>query len=285
MSVVFKSHSKFIFIIVSCILFACTTAQLVQPAIEETPAKLARGRELVMGLSACGYCHGSTRAPDAQLSGGREFSDKFGSVQAPNLTPDDTGLSDWKAEDIIHFLRSFERPDGTLTAPEYHRGYGWMPTEDLEAISLYLLSLESIENETGRRTLGFLRRNTLGFFEGWEQVRGFVPVIPERYEGAYSKKLIENVARCTLCHNGPGGIFSDEEFLVGGKAVPGASGAYGPALVTPEGKGIDRERILEFFNSSSGSDCPTNFYALADRGDLEGIASYIASISKAQDEG
>ena len=65
-----------------------------------------------------------------------------------NLTPDkETGLGDWSAEQIIHAVRTGERPDGRILAPimPYH-SYGKLTDDDATALAAYLKSLPPVHH-------------------------------------------------------------------------------------------------------------------------------------------
>jgi len=65
-----------------------------------------------------------------------------------NLTPDkETGLGDWSAEQIIHAVRTGERPDGRILAPimPYH-SYGKLTDDDAAALVAYLKSLPPVHH-------------------------------------------------------------------------------------------------------------------------------------------
>jgi len=66
-----------------------------------------------------------------------------------NLTPDpETGLGTWSAEEIIHAVRTGERPDGRILAPvmPYH-SYSVLTDDDAAALAAYLKSLPPVSHE------------------------------------------------------------------------------------------------------------------------------------------
>ncbi len=84
-----------------------------EPVIEATADAAARGRLLVEGAGHCGECHTPRNAiggPDlsAWLAGG---PNPDGPGRIPNITPHDTALGSWSAEDIAYYLETGFTPD------------------------------------------------------------------------------------------------------------------------------------------------------------------------------
>ncbi len=73
----------------------------------------------------------------------------------PNITPDkETGIGDWKQEDIVELLRTGTKPDFDNVQGLMHEviegtsgGYKDMKKEDALAIAAYLKSLPGIKNK------------------------------------------------------------------------------------------------------------------------------------------
>ncbi len=112
-----------------------------------------RGRYLVDALAHCGECHtprGMTGGVnDAHyLSGTAEGPD---GEEVPNITPHDTGISDWSEGDIKTLLKSGLKPNfddvqGSM-AEAIRDGLAFLTEEDLNAIAVYLKSVPPIENK------------------------------------------------------------------------------------------------------------------------------------------
>ena len=62
------------------------------------------GRTLARGLAACGFCHGSDNTPMSPLSGGRTYSDRFGDLIIPNITPSKSGIGEWTTQEVSDFF-------------------------------------------------------------------------------------------------------------------------------------------------------------------------------------
>lgn len=109
-----------------------------------------RGRYLVRAVSYCDQCH----TPRGKLGLTQSRRDMAGGANPgkadvhPNLTPSEVGLADWTHDDIVHYLKTAERPDGSRTDPtdimseKIHDSFRYYEDSDLSAIATYLQSLE-----------------------------------------------------------------------------------------------------------------------------------------------
>jgi mono/diheme cytochrome c family protein len=118
-----------------------------------------RGRYLVEHVSLCGDCHTPRNAigvPNRSLylAGAGKKIGPLGSA-VPNITPDkETGIGDWKREDIAELLISGTKPDldnvqGLMdeVIQGTPHGYKDMSREDALAIADYLKSVPAIKNK------------------------------------------------------------------------------------------------------------------------------------------
>jgi mono/diheme cytochrome c family protein len=255
------------------------------------PAQIERGAELARGLAACGVCHGEGATPDAPLSGGRAYVDRYGAVLASNITPASSGLEGWRAGEIVRVLRGGPRRDDTALSTEVHKGFEWMSDADTLAVVSFLLTVPPVENAVARRDISFVDRNTRGFFDVQREVRGFVPEIEPRFAVQYGRYLTDHVARCGFCHHRPPGLLGGEEYLGGGRTVSiGGVESVAPNITAAPGVGIgdwsqlDLVSYLRTGATPSGDVsaprlCPTDFYRNASSEDLTSIALYLKSIT------
>ncbi len=117
---------------------------------------MERGRYLVEHVSLCGDCHtprNSIGVPNRSLylAGASKKIGPLGQA-VPNLTPDkETGIGDWKREDIVEVLLTGTKPDldniQGLMAEVIEHGYKSMTKEDALAIADYLKSVPPIKNK------------------------------------------------------------------------------------------------------------------------------------------
>ena len=132
--------------------FANAPARAPQSGIE-------RGRYLVDHVSLCGDCHtprNSIGVPNRSryLAGAGKKIGPLGNAM-PNVTPDkETGIGEWKREDIVELLISGTKPDldnvqGLMAEVIQGTplGYKDMKKEDALAIADYLKSVPAIKNK------------------------------------------------------------------------------------------------------------------------------------------
>jgi mono/diheme cytochrome c family protein len=118
-----------------------------------------RGRYLVEHVSLCGDCHtprNSLGVPNQSLylAGAGEKIGPLGQAVA-NITPDkETGIGEWKGQDVAELLNSGTKPDldnvqGLMYEVIQGAPYGYkdMKKEDALAIANYLKSIPAIKNK------------------------------------------------------------------------------------------------------------------------------------------
>jgi mono/diheme cytochrome c family protein len=119
---------------------------------------LERGRYLVSHVSICGDCHTPRNSIGVQkrslyLAGAGAKDGPLGE-KVPNITPDkETGIGDWKREDIAELLITGTKPDFDNVQGLMHEviqgtphGYKDMRREDALAIADYVKSIPPIKN-------------------------------------------------------------------------------------------------------------------------------------------
>ena len=130
------------------------------PAPAQAPKSgLERGRYLVEHVAICGDCHTPRNfigSPNRALymAGMTEKNSPLGEAM-PNITPDkETGIGDWKREDIVELLKSGTKPDldnaqGLMYEVIQGVGHGYkdLTKEDALAIADYLKSIPAIKNK------------------------------------------------------------------------------------------------------------------------------------------
>jgi mono/diheme cytochrome c family protein len=126
------------------------------PPAQAPKSGIERGRYLVEHVSLCGDCHtprNSIGVPNRSLylAGASKKIGPLGQA-VPNITPDkETGIGDWKREDIVEVLLTGTKPDldniQGLMAEVIEHGYKSMTKQDALAIADYLKSVPSIKNK------------------------------------------------------------------------------------------------------------------------------------------
>jgi mono/diheme cytochrome c family protein len=115
-----------------------------------------RGRYLVEHVSLCGDCHTPRNVIGVlnralYLAGANEKNGPLGE-DVPNITPDkETGIGEWKREDIAELLLTGNKPDADnvegLMAEVIEHGFKSMTKEDTLALADYLKSIPAIKNK------------------------------------------------------------------------------------------------------------------------------------------
>ena len=126
----------------------------VQPDLSETER---RGAYLVRALGHCGECHTPRDVIGAPIAGmalaGTDDGPEGKSV--PNITPDpETGIGNWRANDITLLLRSGMAPDGDFVGSGMgevvRNSTSQMTDADLDAIAAYLRAGPAVVHQVGR---------------------------------------------------------------------------------------------------------------------------------------
>ncbi|WP_417843220.1 c-type cytochrome [Thalassospira sp.] len=112
---------------------------------------LARGRYLVEGAGHCAECHSPRTIAgnipsDMRFSGGPQVS---GVGYYPNITPSETGIGSWTANEITNYLKSGVSPVGQIAAgdmAEVIENTSQLSTADRYAIAVYLKTLPAVDH-------------------------------------------------------------------------------------------------------------------------------------------
>jgi len=283
-----------VFLLALVLLTACAGRETkIEVESSGDPALMQRGKYLVQGLAACGFCHGESTLPGAPLSGGRIISDVYGEISAPNITPHSTGIGSASVEDLVRVFRQAQGVDGRAMSPWFHRGFEWLSSSDLNAIVTFIRSQPPVENYVPKREIGFVSRNTTGLFQQTPpQVNGYVSHVPGRDRAVYGRYIVDNVARCSGCHNTSPGILTDPKYLGGGDSITfGGTSKVAPAIHGAQASGIggwSAGSIVASLQTGRTPDqrlidpnyCPIQHYAYAAQSDLLAVAQFLKSVSE-----
>ena len=166
-------------------------------------AAIARGLYLTRAGDCIG-CH--TARGGTPYAGGRGIETPFGTVYAPNITPDrETGLGDWSADDFWRALHNGRARDGRLLYPAFpYPNYTRVTRADADAMYVYLRSLPAVRHVNRAHDLRFpfdlqpaLAVWRALFFEPGVY-RADVARDSSWNRGAY---LVEGLGHCNACHS------------------------------------------------------------------------------------
>lgn len=224
----------------------------------QDPALIAKGRYLATA-GDCVACH--TARGGQAFAGGRMLPTPFGSIPAPNLTPDnETGIGSWTFRDFWRALHEGVGRQGELLYPAFsYTSFTRVTHGDALAIYAYLRSLQPVHQADAPLGLRFPydMRGTLAawralyFKPGVYQADTARPASWNR--GAY---LVEGLAHCNECHAARDAWGGQQ----GGAALSGgrmpAQDWYAPDLSTQANGGLqgwDRQDIVDLLKTGQSS--------------------------------
>lgn len=201
-------------------------------------------------LARAGDCVACHTAPDGKLfSGGRAMPTPFGTLYTSNITPDETGIGKWSADDFYNTMHHGRYPDGGLLYPAMpFASYTKVTREDSDAIFAYLKTIAPVHQPNRPHELDFPYNNrslilgwrTLFFNEG--EFKPDAKQSDEWNRGAY---LVEGLGHCGMCHtpiNALGGSRESEAFQ--GGLIP-MQDWYAPSLTSNKEAGLGDWSIEE----------------------------------------
>src|ERR1700693_380283 len=177
------------------------------PVLAAQPTDAARNEllqhgEYIARAAGCVACH--TEPSGKAFAGGPALKPPFGTLYAPNITPDKSGIGGWEAEDFERAVRLGVRKDGALLYPgmPYTR-YAHMSRDDMYALWSYLRLVPSITHAAPKNALSFPfdLRAGLGVWQSLYYKPAAFSTQPAKGEawnrGHY---LVEALGHCDTCH-------------------------------------------------------------------------------------
>jgi mono/diheme cytochrome c family protein len=169
--------------------------------VAPTPALIERGAYLALAGN-CAGCH--TQRGGAPYAGGRAIPTPFGSVFAPNLTPDPSGMGGWTGEHFWRALHNGRGRDGRLLTPAFpYTNYALVNRADADALFAYLQSLPPVAAERRPHELRF-PYNTQIALAAWRALyfrpATFVPKPEKSAEWNRGAYLTQGLGHCNACH-------------------------------------------------------------------------------------
>ena len=221
------------------------------------------------------------------LAGGRPFDlGPAGVLLTRNLTPDqETGIGSWTNEQIKLATKTGVAADGGLLFPvmPYHV-YNTMADADLDALVVYLRSIQPISNKIPKSTISTAGLSALPY------QTGVVAPAPsdKAARGAY---LVNSVMGCTDCHtpvDSTTGAPQMDKYLAGRQPYEGPWGIVYGRNITPDNEtGIGtwtEAEIIRAITSGVGRDgrrlifMPWFNYTKLKPEDAEAIAYYLKNV-------
>lgn len=187
------------------------------PASAEFPDKqsfelIEHGRYMARAAD-CGACH--TAPGGEEFAGGGALETPFGTLLAPNITPDvATGIGAWTDDDFINAMQNGIGHGGMHLYPAMpYTYYTRMTRDDVIAVRAFLDTVQPVRNAVQANQLPF-PFNQREAMAGWNALY-FKPGVfkpdpaksAEWNRGAY---LVEGAEHCGLCHTPKNAMGGDE---------------------------------------------------------------------------
>jgi mono/diheme cytochrome c family protein len=247
-------------------------------------------------LARAGNCMGChTTVGGAEFAGGSGVHTPFGTVFAPNITPDaKTGIGAWSAAEFWRAMHHGRSKDGRLLYPAFpYPSYTKVTREDSDALYAYLRTVKPVEQPNKAHQLPF-PYGTQPALAVWRALffrPGAFESDPQQDAGwNRGKYLVDALAHCAACHssrNALGATSVNAEFA--GGLMPDQTW-YAPSLATPKEAGVQgwpREEVVKLLKDGvsahatvSGPMAEVVFtstqYLSAE--DLGAMAQYLAAI-------
>ncbi len=216
--------------------------------------RIERGRYLAV-LGDCTGCH--TAPGGAPFAGGLALQTPFGTLVAPNITPDpETGIGNMTNEEFLAALHEGRGHNGKRLYPAMpYPAYTKMTDDDVLAMRAYLATVAPVTNQVVSNQLPFPFniRLSLVFWNGLEFTSGRYQPNPQKSavwnRGAY---IVQGAAHCGTCHT--------PKTLLGGDknsaALTGATlqGWFAPDITNDPRKGIggwSRDDLVQYLKTGA----------------------------------
>lgn len=201
-----------------------------------TPELIARGAY----LARAGNCIGCHTVPGGTAyAGGRGIPTPFGTIYAPNLTPDTaTGIGAWSSAEFWRALHNGRARDGRLLYPAFpYPNYTRITREDSDALHAYLRSLPAVAQPNKAHALAFPfdQQAALAVWRALyfrpERIAPDPAHSAEWQRGAY---LVEGLGHCNACHASRNALGATSSTLdLAGGLIP-VQNWYAPSLTSPD---------------------------------------------------
>lgn len=215
-------------------------AAVMAPALADDQdfTLIERGR-YVATAADCVACHS---VPGGKpYAGGAALQTPFGTLVAPNITPDrETGIGNWTEEDLRRTLREGVGRGGKRLYPAMpYPAYSRMTDDDIHALWVYLQTLEPVSNAVEANQLPFPFNIRL-LMAGWNLLNfepsSFKPDQQKSEEWNRGAYLVQALGHCGTCHTPKSALGADDN----DRALQGANlqAWYAPSITADKRRGI-----------------------------------------------
>jgi mono/diheme cytochrome c family protein len=202
--------------------------------------RIERGRYLVT-LGDCSGCH--TKPGGEQLAGGLPLQTPFGTLLAPNITPDEeTGIGKMTDAEFLSAMREGRGQGGRRLYPAMpYPAFTKMSDDDVLAMRAYLATVAPVRNAVDVNQLAFPLniRLAMVFWNALNFTPGrFQPDHQKSEEWNRGAYIVQGPEHCGTCHTPKTILGGDknEQWLAGGTL----QGWFAPDITNNSRKGIGR---------------------------------------------
>lgn len=184
---------------------------------QSTDAKLIERGKYLLHAGGCISCHRGEKKDDPFLAGGYGLKTPFGTIYAPNITPDpEHGIGGWSERDFARAMRQGISPDGSHYFPAFpYPAFTGMSDADIGALKAYLDTVTPVSKPNRPNEIGF--PFNIRFFQTfWKLLyfedRRFEPDPAKSAEinrGAYLAEVLGHCGECHTPRNALGGLNRD----------------------------------------------------------------------------
>ena len=248
--------------------------------------RIERGRYLAV-LADCAACH---TAPGGQpFAGGLALQTPFGTLVAPNITPDpETGIGNLTDDEFLAALHDGRGHNGRRLYPAMpYPAYTKISDDDVLAIRAYLTTIAPVSNAVVSNQLPFpfSIRLSMAFWNAINFTPGRYLPNPEKSaqwnRGAY---IVEGAAHCGTCHTPKTWLGGDKYDALAGATL---QGWYAPDLTNDPRKGIggwSKDDVVQYLKTGTNNwtlasgpmaDAVTHSTSRMTDEDISAIATYL----------
>jgi mono/diheme cytochrome c family protein len=215
---------------------------------------IERGRYLAT-LADCAACH--TAPGGKPFAGGLALQTPFGTILAPNITPDrDTGIGNWSDDEFVAAMHDGRGRDGIRLYPAMpYPAYTKMTRDDVLEIRAYLATVAPVSNAVVANQLPFPLniRESLIFWNWLNFTPGRYRPNPQKSaewnRGAY---IVEGAGHCGTCHTPKTALGGDKtDTPLAGSVL---QGWFAPNITTDPHKGIggwSQDDIVQYLKTGA----------------------------------
>ena len=285
-----RSRARRYILLACAVLLAGNAAVRAQNPDKQAFEVIEHGRYMAIAAD-CTACHTAKGAQP--FAGGGALETPFGTLLAPNITPDvETGIGGWTDDQFVEAVRTGIGHGGTHLYPAMpYTYYTKMTREDVNAIHAFLDTVQPVRNlvQANQLPFPFNQRETM---VGWNALY-FTPgefkpdpgKSAEWNRGAY---LVEGAEHCGLCHTPKNAMGGDKN----SEAMQGSAlqNWYAPNLTGNHRIGIGDWTVDDIalylktgrnrYDIASGpmADAVTDSTSHLTDGDLRAIALYLKDL-------